>query len=270
MFRHQFGYLLLLFPCWTLYRYCLFLWYLDASHQYLVETLCIEYNVLLIHDLKFIILNLLIEFDASTKHILSFNLLLHINVFEGNSILYGFYGWREFNSICENAARSVWVGNQVLRNIFVPLGSNHAVKYPLGLVIFIGSVAWYGLSLNCVWNWRNWLGLIKVWSSYGIYKASCESCGCWNNFNIFHGLILVWKRRHIIWYLYVVQYSAVATQHCRIRVTVQFCSTMEWFACVIQFYGCWWNDPVGRTDWSDESNLAVVVLLLVYNTGLVG
>ena len=90
---------------------------------------------------------------------------------EGNSIWCGFHGWQEVNSICGNAVRSFLVGNQVLRNIFVLWYSKPAVKYPLGLVIFISSVALYGFSWTCVWNWPNLLVLIRVWSSSGIYKA---------------------------------------------------------------------------------------------------
>ena len=63
----------------------------------------------------------------------------------------------------------------MLRNIFSPWDSKHAVKSPLGLVIFIGYVAWYGLSWTCVWNWRNWLGFIRILSSSVIYKASLKT-----------------------------------------------------------------------------------------------
>ena len=42
-------------------------------------------------------------------------------------------------------------------------------------MIFVGSVAWYVLSWTCVWNWRNWLVLIMILSSSGIYKASLNT-----------------------------------------------------------------------------------------------
>ena len=165
---------------------------------------------------------------------------------EGNSIWCVFHGCHGVNSICGNAARYVWVGNQVLRNIFVPWDFKHAVKYPFGLVIFISSVACYGLSWNSVWNLRNWLGLIREWSSYGIYKASwntrmyCRPITDMNpvasdKMSTSYGIVRVWKRRHITWSFCVAQYGAVATWNCCISVTVQFCSTMEWFDCVIRF-----------------------------------
>ena len=99
---------------------------------------------------------------------------------EGNSIWCEFHGWREFNSICGNVARFIWVGNQVLRNIFLPCDSKHAVKYLLGLVIFIGSVVWYGLSWTFLSNWRNWLGLIMIWWSSVVYNTSWNTrIYCW-------------------------------------------------------------------------------------------
>ena len=98
---------------------------------------------------------------------------------EGESIWYGFRGWREVNLIFGNADRSVKVGNLVLRNICVPWYSKHAVKYLLGLVIFIGSVACYGLFWTCMCNWRIWLRLFMVWSSYSIYKASWNTKMYW-------------------------------------------------------------------------------------------
>ena len=73
------------------------------------------------------------------------------------------------------ASCSVFFGWHVLRNTFVPWDCKHAMNSPFGLVILIGSVAWYGLSCTSVLKFRNWLVLINVWSMSFIYKASLKT-----------------------------------------------------------------------------------------------
>ena len=160
----------MLFPSCTIYIYCLFPWYSSASHQSLVERFVLNmissaytiwrspssidwWNLMTILD----------KFCASLSYFTY--ILLRGTQFDVDSIVgikpIQYVGMRLGLSELETMCWGIY---------FFYWDSKQAIKSPLGLVISIVSVAWYGLSWTCVWNWRNWLGLIRVWSRSGIYK----------------------------------------------------------------------------------------------------